>query len=131
MSAARASANTKARRKERAGEARASEGGEALYAELARKWSRRVGISKSTMMGLPCLRVHGKFFASATRDRSALLVKLSADRVREAVEEGVGENFAPNGRVFREWLALPLLHGALCEEYLREAHAFVAGSRSG
>jgi hypothetical protein len=82
------------------------------------------------MMGLPCLRIDGDFFASATGDGGALLVKLPAERVRAAVEAGEGENFAPAGRVFREWLAIPLEREEDWEDYLEEARRFVGGSRS-
>ena len=59
------------------------------------------------MMGFPCLRLHGRFFASVDRRTQALLVKLPADRVAALVASGEGEPFAPAGRVFREWVAFP------------------------
>ena len=50
----------------------------------------------------------------------ALIVKLSAERVAQLVQEGVGSPFAPAGRTFREWVALPTadrrLWGALLDE---------------
>lgn len=36
------------------------------------------GVSRSTMMGLPCLRTDGRFFASYDRRTGDLLVKLDA-----------------------------------------------------
>jgi hypothetical protein len=38
------------------------------------------GVSSSTMMGLPCLRIDGQFFASYDRGTGDLLVKLDAAR---------------------------------------------------
>lgn len=63
-------------------------------------------ISWSTMMGYPCLRVDGAFFASLDKRSGDLLVKLPADEVSARVTSGAGRSFAPAGKVFREWLAL-------------------------
>ena len=63
-------------------------------------------IARSTMMGLPCLRLDGAFFASLDKRSGDLLVKLPADEVSARVERGEGRAFAPAGRVFREWLAI-------------------------
>lgn len=54
-------------------------------------------VTRSTMMGLPCLRVDGAFFASWDRNTGALLVKLPAARVDELVAAGRAEPFAPIG----------------------------------
>jgi hypothetical protein len=72
---------------------------EPLYADPA--------VRRSTMMGLPCVRLDGRFFASLDRLTGALLVKLPAERVTALVAAGEGEPFAPAGRVFREWVAVP------------------------
>jgi hypothetical protein len=63
-------------------------------------------ITRSTMMGLPCLRLGGAFFASLDKRSGDLLVKLPADDVSARVGRGEGQAFAPSGRVFREWLAI-------------------------
>ena len=63
-------------------------------------------ITRSTMMGLPCLRLDGAFFASLDKRSGELLVKLPADEVSARVDRGEGRAFAPAGRVFREWLAI-------------------------
>ena len=67
----------------------------------------RPNVTRSTMMGLPCLRVDGAFFASWDRNSGALLVKLPEARVDELVAAGHAEPFAPAGRRFREWAAIP------------------------
>ena len=86
-----------------------------LSAHEARFWAlaepllaERPGVTRSTMMGLPCLRVDGAFFASWDRKTGALLVKLPAAHVDELVDTGRAESFAPAGRRFREWAAIPL-----------------------
>jgi len=63
-------------------------------------------IGRSTMMGLPCLRLDGAFFASLDKRNGELIVKLSAADVSERVAAGTGHSFAPAGKVFREWLAI-------------------------
>jgi hypothetical protein len=52
------------------------------------------------MMGLPCLRREGAFFAAWDRGTGALLVKLAPTRVDELLAAGP---FAPAGRRFRQW----------------------------
>jgi hypothetical protein len=59
------------------------------------------------MMGFPCLRLGGDFFASCDRRTSHLVVKLVKAQVDDLLERGRGEPFAPNGRRFREWVAIP------------------------
>ena len=59
------------------------------------------------MMGLPCLRWNGAFFASCDRRTGDLLVKLAESRVDELVASGRANSFAPAGRRFREWAAVP------------------------
>ena len=74
------------------------------------------------MMGFPCLRLDGDFFASCDPRTGSLIVKLDADRATQLIDSGRAEAFAPNGRRFREWVAIPssrhrsweqLLEGAL------------------
>lgn len=63
-------------------------------------------ITRSTMMGYPCVRVAGAFAASLDHHSGDLIVKLPRDRVAAMVASGEGEPFAPAGRVFREWVAI-------------------------
>ena len=60
------------------------------------------------MMGFPCLRINGAFYARVKRSTGNLIVKPSADRVTELVASDVGIRFAPNGTAFREWVAFPV-----------------------
>ncbi len=86
------------------------------------------GITRSTMMGLPCLRIRGKFFAACDRASGDLLVKLPADRVYQLIADGRGREVAPAGRRFREWVAIPADAGDAWSAYLDDACAFVAGA---
>ena len=66
-------------------------------------------VGRSTMMGYPCVRRAGRFFASFDEQADALVVKLPSERVAELIADGTGEPFAPNGRTFREWVTIPEL----------------------
>jgi len=64
-------------------------------------------VTRSTMMGFPCLRINGDFFASLEHATGDLIVKLPRDRVAALIEDGDGQPFAPAGRTFREWARFP------------------------
>ena len=81
-----------------------------------------------TMMGLPCPRLDGRFFASLDRRTQALLVKLPAERVQALIAAGHAEPFAPAGRVFRQWAALPRPDRRRWRTLLNEANHFAAGA---
>jgi uncharacterized protein (TIGR02453 family) len=78
------------------------------------------------MMGLPCVRLDRRFFASLDRRTGALLVKLPPERVQQIVADGHGEPFAPAGRVFREWVEVPDPDRRRWRELLREAQTHAA-----
>jgi len=99
------------------------------FERLAESLLRRPGVSRGTMMGFPCLRVRGDFFACVHHEGHSLIVKLPAERVADEVDVGNGEPFAPNGRVFREWLLVPLEHSRRWKGLLDEAHDFVSEKR--
>ena len=75
---------------------------EQLYDRLAAELCADPAVAPGTMMGFPCLRVDGEFFASLERSTGNLIVKLPAGAVTELIEAGTAEPFAPAGRVFRE-----------------------------
>jgi hypothetical protein len=83
------------------------------------------GVTRSTMMGLPCLRVDGSFFASYDRRTGDLLVKLPEARVGRLVHTGSGRPFSPAGRQFREWVAIPPERSRSWKKLLDEGHAFI------
>ena len=98
---------------------------EALFWELAEELSINSGVTRSTMMGFPCLRINGAFFACVERGTGNLIVKLPADRVNELVASGIAIPFAPNGKVFREWVAFPDPDADDWAGFIAEAQAFV------
>jgi hypothetical protein len=97
-----------------------------LYDELTDDLLYDPAIGRSTMMGFPCVRRAGRFFASFDAREQALVVKLPRQRVAELIADGTGAPFAPNGRVFREWLTVVVPDPGLWEELLAEAHEFAA-----
>ena len=98
---------------------------EDLFWKLADTLLAQPAVTRSTMMGYPCLRMNGLFFACVERTTGNLVVKLPADRVTDLVSSGIGISFAPNGRVFREWVALPIPEEDEWTSFLDEARAFV------
>lgn len=67
---------------------------------------------------------HGWVVADFTG--SGLVVKLPKERVAELIEEGVGQPFAPAGKVSKAWVAVPERDRRRWRSLLREGVAFVA-----
>ncbi len=97
-----------------------------LYDELTDDLLYDPDVGRSTMMGYPCVRRAGRYFASFDTGTEALVVKLPRDRVAELIADGTGEPFAPNGRVFREWATIPEPDLDVWERLLAEARDFAA-----
>lgn len=95
-----------------------------LYDELTDDLLYDPAIGRATMMGYPCVRLAGKFLASFDDKAGVLVVKLPRQRVSELVEGGVGDPFAPAGRVFREWVSVPTVDRSLWRMLLAEAVDF-------
>jgi hypothetical protein len=98
--------------------------GEQLFWSLAEVLYADPAVTRSTMMGYPCLRANGTFFACVERGTGNLIVKLRAERVNEIVAAGTGLPFAPNGKVFREWVAFPTPDEEAWSALLDEARGF-------
>ena len=96
-----------------------------LFWELAEPMLETGVAEQGTMMGFPCLRTGGKFFASLEKNTNDLIVKLPTQRVSELIENGQAQPFAPNGRVFREWALIEQLDQAQWAAFLQEAQDFV------
>jgi hypothetical protein len=95
-----------------------------LFWELAGQLLAKPGVTQSTMMGYPCLRANGAFFACIERITGHLIVKLPASRVSELVAEGQALPFAPSGRTFREWAACPVADPREWSALLAEARSY-------
>ena len=81
------------------------------------------GVTRSTMMGFVCLRLDGEFFASFDHRNGALVVKLDEASVDGRLASGRAQPFAPNGRRFKEWAAVPAGGIDLWEDILHDALA--------
>jgi TfoX N-terminal domain len=103
--------------------------GRTLYDELTDDLLYDPAVGRSTMMGYPCVRRAGRFFATYDQRAEALVVKVPRERVAELIADGTGEPFAPNGRVFREWVTIPDPDPAVWEQLLAEARDFAAPAR--
>jgi hypothetical protein len=67
---------------------------ETLFWELAQQLLAEPGVTRGTMMGYPCLRANGAFFACVERATGHLVVKLPAHRVTELAATGQALPFA-------------------------------------
>lgn len=99
---------------------------EELFWDLVEPMYADPAVQRSTMMGLPCVRFDGRFFASLDRRTGALLVKLSSERVRQLIDAGHGQLFAPAGRTFREWVAITVPDRRRWQALLAEARDHAA-----
>jgi hypothetical protein len=79
------------------------------------------------MMGFPCLRAAGAFFASCDHRSGDLIVKLPVHRVEQLIQAGAGEPFAPAGRTFHEWVLIGDRDPARWAGLIDEARAFACG----
>lgn len=81
---------------------------EGLFWELAADLQdENPRVVEGTIMNGRCLRVGKEFLALVDYKGSGLVVKLPKPRVAELISSGVGKPFAPAGRIFTEWVAIP------------------------
>jgi hypothetical protein len=83
-------------------------------------------IEEGTIMGGRCARVAGEFLGLVDFKNSGMVVKLPRSRVDELIAQGIGQPFAPAGKVFREWIAIAKPDRRRWSKLLDEAVAFVA-----
>lgn len=101
----------------------------ALFWELAADLiAAHPDVVEGTIMRGPCLRVRDEFLALVDYKRSGLVVKLPEARVRELIASGVGREFAPAGKVFRQWLSVPERSKRVWRALLREGISTAASS---
>lgn len=101
---------------------------EVLFWKLAadlRKGDPR--ITEGTIMSGRCLRVGKEFLALVDYKESGLVVKLPLERVTDLIDAGIGQPFAPAGRVFKEWVSVPEPNRKLWRHLLEEGVRFVSG----
>jgi hypothetical protein len=86
----------------------------------------RSDVATGTMMGFPCLRVSGAFFASCDHRTGDLIVKLPQHQVQQLIAAGTGKPFAPAGRTFREWVQVSDRDPHTWTELIDQALAFAS-----
>jgi hypothetical protein len=96
-----------------------------LAGELQREDPR---VREGTIMNGRCLRVADEFLALLDYKGSGLVVKLSKERVAELIKAGVGQPFAPAGKVFKEWVSIPVFDRQGWLDLLRAGAARVTTS---
>ena len=94
------------------------------YEDLASRFVLDHGMEHSTMMGSPCLRYRGEFVAMMFDKEDALILKLSAPRVDELIEEGLGREFNYTGKRFKQWILIPTEMEESFEPLMLEAVEF-------
>lgn len=97
-----------------------------LFWDLAAPLLAREDTEEGRIMSSRCLRVNGDFCAMVTSS-GQLVVKLPAERVTALIGEGVGEPFAPAGKVFKQWLGVEGRDEKRWSDLLHESHAFIRG----
>lgn len=94
------------------------------YKELADQFEEYEGVEQSTMMGSPCLRYKGDFIAMMFAKQESLIIKVSAERVNEIIEQGEGNEFNYTKKRFKEWVLIPLELEERYIAYIDEALAY-------
>lgn len=98
-------------------------GAELFWQLAAELQAENPDLVEGTIMKGRCLRVRGEFVALADFKDAGLVAKLSRQRVDALIAGGAGRPFAPAGRVFREWVSLPVADRQAWLLVLREAVA--------
>ena len=96
-----------------------------FFWQLADELLERDDVDEGTLMGFPCLRVSGDFFATCDHRSGDLVVKLPRERVAGLIDDGAAAPFAPAGRVFKEWALVAERDSALWLALLDKAYTFV------
>jgi hypothetical protein len=99
----------------------------AFFWDIAEPLLTDPATSVGTLMKFPCLRVNGTFFATCDHRTGDLIVKLPRHRVAQLVDDGSARPFAPAGRTFKEWAAIPERDGGTWEALITEARTYAAG----
>lgn len=97
-----------------------------FFQSISEPFLNREDVEKGTMMGFPCLRVGGQFFASCDPKSGDLLIKLPASEVTRMVEAGEGSSFSPAGRTFREWVVVSERNESRWNALVNDALLFVS-----
>jgi hypothetical protein len=101
-----------------------------FFWDLAEPFLTDPSVSVGTLMRFPCLRAEGNFFATCDHRTGDLIVKLPRQRVDELIDGGQAQPFAPAGRTFKQWAAIPHRDEDTWRALLAEAQAYAHGERT-
>ena len=104
--------------------------GDDQFWTLAEPLLSRPGVNPVNHDGLPLPAPHGDFFASWDQAADHLVVKLDEGTVGTLIGTGDGLVFAPAGRPFRAWVAIPANHRHSWTEALSAAYQHAIQRRS-
>ena len=100
-----------------------------LFWEASAAARAHADVAAGTMMGLPCLRLSGAFFAACDHRSGDLIVKLPGHHVQQLITAGAGKPFAPAGRTFREWVVIDDRDPARWATLIDEARIYASRAR--
>jgi hypothetical protein len=98
--------------------------GVALFEDLGNELVAGGQLEWGTLMSSDCLRRKGEFVGMSSHWTGALVVKLPKGRVAELIDAGAGASFAPNGRIFKEWVEVPGVDEDVWRGLIEESIAF-------
>ena len=98
-----------------------------LFDKLADEFIDAGEVQPGTMMGFPCLRVRGRYIAFKDKASGTLIVKLTKKCVKNLVESGLANTFAPAGQQFKQWASMSVSDEILWRGVLKEARKLIEG----
>lgn len=94
------------------------------YQHLVAQFADHDGVKASRMFGSPCLKIHGKVFA--TSHQGFMVFKLPPAAHAKALALSGAVRWNPSGKsLLREWVAIPAEHAAQFPELAEAAAQFV------
>lgn len=98
-----------------------------LFEAIAKEFAAEAaGITRSQMMGMPCLKVRGKMFAGSWHE--AMVFKLAGEPHQKALALKGATLFDPSEkkRPMREWVLVPYTHRGKWRAFADAALAYVS-----
>lgn len=101
----------------------------ALFEDIGNELVAGGSLEWGTLMSSDCLRRKGEFVGMSSHWTGALVVKLPKTRVAELIDAGTGASFAPNGRIFKEWVEVATADEATWRGLIEESIAFADAAK--
>ena len=78
-------------------------------------------LQRSTVIGLPCLRIYDHIIATLDIENAAVIIKLPVHLVNYLVAEGWGHYFTTASRTHEQWIRINRVEPVLWKELIQEA----------